>query len=241
MEEQTAKLKKEILERRRAEDKIKELKRELERRVEERTAELEKAVDEQKKQDAMKDSFLSSVSHEFRAPLTSIRSFSEILLQYENEDPEMQREFLHIINSESERLSRLVNDLLDLSQIEAGRMVYRDAAMSLEEAIRETARIQFQSLCQKSLRLHLDFPLIFPMSWRIGIGPSRWSRTSCTTRSASPSTEVKSASSAELLQEKDPGIPPDGFWSVCPIRASGSRKGISNSSLRSTPRGLRTR
>ena len=158
MEEQTAKLKKEILERGRAEAKIKELKRELERRVEERTAELEQAVETQKKQDAMKDSFLSSVSHEFRAPLTSIRSFSEILLQYENEDPEMQREFLHIINSESERLSRLVNDLLDLSQIEAGRMVYRDVVMSLEEAIRETARIQFQSLCQKSLRLHLDFP-----------------------------------------------------------------------------------
>lgn len=158
MEEQTARLKKEILERRRAEAKIKELKREMERRVEKRTAELEQAVEKQKKQDAMKDSFLSSVSHEFRTPLTSIRSFSEILLQYENEDPEMQREFLHIINSESERLSRLVNDLLDLSQIEAGRMVYRDVAMSLEEAIRETARIQFQSLCQKSLRLHLDFP-----------------------------------------------------------------------------------
>ena len=162
MEEQTAKLRKELVERGRAEDKIKELKRELERRVAERTAELEKAFEEQKKLDVMKDSFLSSVSHELRAPLTSIRSFSEILLQYENEDPEMQREFLHIINSESERLSRLVNDLLDLSQIEAGRMVYRDAALSLEEAVRETARIQFPSLCQKSLRLHLDLPPDLP-------------------------------------------------------------------------------
>ncbi len=162
MADQTAKLKKEILERRGAEDKIKALKREMERRVAERTAELEKAFEEQKKLDVMKDSFLSSVSHEFRAPLTSIRSFSEILLQYENEDPEMQKEFLHIINSESERLSRLVNDLLDLSQIEAGRMVYRDSALSLEEVIRETARIQFPSLCQKSLRLHLDLPPDLP-------------------------------------------------------------------------------
>jgi signal transduction histidine kinase len=130
--------------------------------VEERTAELERAIEEQKKLDQMKDSFLTSVSHEFRAPLTSIRSFSEILLQYENEDPEMQKEFLHIINAESERLSRLVNDLLDLSQIEAGRMVYRDAVMSLEDAVRETARIQFPSLRQKSLRLLLDLPLDLP-------------------------------------------------------------------------------
>jgi signal transduction histidine kinase len=162
MEEQTAKLKQETAERRRAEEKIAELKRELERRRARKTAELEKTLEDLKKLDAMKDSFLSSVSHEFRAPLTSIRSFSEILLQYEEEDPEMQREFLHIINAESERLSRLVNDLLDLSQIEAGRMVYRDAAMSLEEAIRETGRIQFPSLCQKSLRLLLELPPDLP-------------------------------------------------------------------------------
>ena len=162
LEEQTARLKKEIADRRQAEEKIKELKWELERRATERTAEQEKALVELKNLDKMKDAFLSSVSHELRAPLTSIRSFSEILLQYENEDPEMQREFLHIINSESERLSRLVNDLLDLSQIEAGRMVYRDEAMSLEQAVRETARIQFPSLCQKSLRLLLDLPSDLP-------------------------------------------------------------------------------
>ena len=162
MEEQTTKLKKEIIQRRGAEDKIKELKREMDRRVEERTSELEKAFEELKKLDEMKDSFLTSVSHELRAPLTSIRSFSEILLQYEEEDPEMQKEFLHIINAESERLSRLVNDLLDLSQIEAGRMVYRDVVLSLGKVVRETARIQFPSLTQKSLRLLLDLPRDLP-------------------------------------------------------------------------------
>jgi signal transduction histidine kinase len=162
LDEQTAKLKKEITERKRAEEKVRELKRELEQRVAERTAEMEKTLAELKKLDEMKDSFLTAVSHEFRAPLTSIRSFSEILLQYDNEDPKMQKEFLHIINSESERLSRLVNDLLDLSQIEAGRMVYRDTVLSLEEVVRETARIQFPSLSQKSLRLLLDLPPDLP-------------------------------------------------------------------------------
>lgn len=147
---------------RESQERIKKLNQELEQRVRERTAELEKALEELKKLDEMKDSFLSAISHEFRTPLTSIRSFSEILLGYEDEDPKTQKEFLHIINAESERLSRLVNDLLDLSQIESGRMVFRDDVMSLEEVIRETARIQFPSLSQKSLRLMLDFPPDLP-------------------------------------------------------------------------------
>jgi signal transduction histidine kinase len=162
VEEQTAELKKEILERKRAEDQIKKLSKELEQGVKNRTSDLENSLEEFKKLDKMKDSFLSSVSHEFRAPLTSIRSFSEILLEYENEDPKTRKEFLHIINSESERLSRLVDDLLDLSQIESGRMVYNDDVMSLEEVIREAARTQFPSITQKSLRLILDLPQDLP-------------------------------------------------------------------------------
>src|SRR3954454_1287200 len=60
--------------------------------------------------DEMKTGFLANVSHELRTPLSSIRSFSELLLSYD--DPEVQHEFLEIINSESERLTRLVNDVL---------------------------------------------------------------------------------------------------------------------------------
>ena len=54
-------------------------------------------------------------------PLTSIRSFSELLLAYED-NPAIYKEFLRIINTESERLTRLVNDVLDISRIEAGYM-----------------------------------------------------------------------------------------------------------------------
>ena len=139
VEKQAAELKKEIIQRKQAEDRIGKLKQELEQSAKNRTEELENTLAEIKKLDKLKDSFLSSVSHEFRAPLTSIRSFSEILLEYENEDPKTRKEFLHIINSESERLSRLVDDLLDLSQIESGRMVYNDDLMSVEEVIREVS------------------------------------------------------------------------------------------------------
>ncbi|MCE9634359.1 MAG: PAS domain-containing sensor histidine kinase [Planctomycetes bacterium] len=67
-----------------------------------------------------KDHYLSSVSHELRTPLTSIRSFSEILIKHGETEPAIRREFLDIIHKESERLTRLVNNVLDLARIEAG-------------------------------------------------------------------------------------------------------------------------
>jgi signal transduction histidine kinase len=68
----------------------------------------------------MKTNFLANVSHELRTPLSSIRSFSELLLSYD--DASVQQEFLGIINQESERLTRLVNDVLDITKIEAGQL-----------------------------------------------------------------------------------------------------------------------
>ena len=68
---------------------------------------------------AKKDDFVSTVSHELRTPLTSIRSFSEILLDYGDADETVRREFLEIIHKECKRLTRLVDDVLDLARIEA--------------------------------------------------------------------------------------------------------------------------
>jgi PAS domain S-box-containing protein len=69
---------------------------------------------------SQKDQFVQTVSHELRTPMTSIRSFSEILLKHGDSDEVVRREFLEIINKESERLTRLVNNLLDLARIESG-------------------------------------------------------------------------------------------------------------------------
>ncbi len=66
----------------------------------------------------MKDEFVSTVSHELRTPLTSIKGAAEILMTYKDEDPAVQDEFLGIIDSESDRLTRLINDVLDLSRIQ---------------------------------------------------------------------------------------------------------------------------
>ena len=126
-----------ITERKRAEEALKQKVEEL-RIAYERLQELDK----------LKDSFLSTVSHELRTPLTSIKSFSEILLAYE-EDRDTQKEFLTIIKEESDRLTRLINDFLDLSKIESGRMQWEMVELSIAEVIK-TAVNTTQALAAKS-------------------------------------------------------------------------------------------
>lgn len=89
--------------------------------------------------DEMKTNFIANVSHELRTPLSSIRAFSELLLSYED-DPAVQKEFVGIVNTESERLTRLVNDVLDISKIEAGRMDWHMADIDVTRVIDDSAR-----------------------------------------------------------------------------------------------------
>ena len=89
--------------------------------------------------DEAKTNFLANVSHELRTPLTSIRAFSEILMSYPDDD-ETQEEFLQIISSESERLTRLVNDVLDVTKIESGQMDWRDESIDTSDLLEKCAR-----------------------------------------------------------------------------------------------------
>ncbi|MCF6304312.1 MAG: sensor histidine kinase [Rhodobacteraceae bacterium] len=91
------------------------------RRLEESTRKLRHANTRLTELGAQKDAFLSQVSHELRTPMTSIRSFSEILRENENIDTEQAQKFLGIIQEESERLTRLLDEILDLSHLESGR------------------------------------------------------------------------------------------------------------------------
>jgi len=84
------------------------------RELEAATAELRAANERLKELDRLKDDFLSTVTHELRTPLTSIRAFSEILNQDPDVDLAQRRKFLGIITKETERLTRIINQVLDI-------------------------------------------------------------------------------------------------------------------------------
>jgi|RhiMetdeSRZDD1v2_1073273.scaffolds.fasta_scaffold00067_56 Na+/proline symporter/nitrogen-specific signal transduction histidine kinase len=107
------------------------------RELEAATSELRAANESLKELDKMKDDFVATVSHEVRTPLTSIRSFSEILRDNPELDPEQRQEFVGIIVQESERLSRLINDILDLAKMEAGRSEWSMADVAPKAAIEQ--------------------------------------------------------------------------------------------------------
>jgi len=126
-------------------EKIKAWNRELEAKVRERTKELEekhreleKAYEALKTLDTAKDDFLALVSHELRTPLSSVLLYSEMMLDGLDDSPEARNEFLTTIVENCKRLTRLINDVLDLSKIEAGRMPFKLEKLNFEELLNDT-------------------------------------------------------------------------------------------------------
>ena len=112
--------------------------------------------DEINRAERMKNDFISSVSHELRTPLTAIGGWSETLLAGGGEDPEEVMQGLTIIQKESNRLTRMVEELLDFARIESGRMKLEvetfDLSIELYEAV-----YMYENLLQKSgIRLNYD-------------------------------------------------------------------------------------
>jgi PAS domain S-box-containing protein len=102
--------------------------------LEQKNKELEKAFKELKELDNMKDDFLSLVGHELRAPLANILGYTEFLKEWDISVKE-RKEFVEIIYQESQHLRRLVDDILDLSRMEAGRVVYNYIRTSINRVI----------------------------------------------------------------------------------------------------------
>ncbi len=148
-------------ERKKAEQDLADLNRHLEQLVRARTEdlvrkahELEQANKRLRELDEMKSAFLSSVSHELRTPLTSILGFAKLLKKdfIKNFSPLSHgdsllekrgariQENLSIITEEGERLTRLINDVLDLNKIESGSMGWRDEVVQLGEIAEKTVQ-----------------------------------------------------------------------------------------------------
>jgi signal transduction histidine kinase len=125
------------------------------RELEAATTELRAANERLKELDKLKDDFVATVSHEVRTPLTSIRSFSEILRDNPDLDPEQRQEFVSIVVKESERLSRLINDILDLAKMEAGTSEWHMTDLAPREII-EQALAATAGLFAKSRNVSLE-------------------------------------------------------------------------------------
>jgi signal transduction histidine kinase len=117
-----------------AEEALAQAKAELEEKVAQRTAKLVELVE-------LKDRFVAMVSHELRTPLTSIFGFSATMERFWDALADAQkRGFVEIIGSQSQRLSRLVEDLLTLSRASAGTLEVREHVVDVRDAIDRTLR-----------------------------------------------------------------------------------------------------
>src|SRR5215469_9342776 len=120
-------------------------------------------VTKEREAERIKDEFVSLVSHELRTPLTSIKGYVDLLIDGDaGEVTEEQREFLEIVKSNSDRLVMLVNDLLDVSRIEAGRINLRLQPVDLVGSINEVATSLRPLMEQKRQPLRLELPEDLP-------------------------------------------------------------------------------
>jgi two-component system, sensor histidine kinase len=128
------------IERKGADRELDEYRASLEKTVELRTAELTRLNEELGAATLAKSEFLASMSHELRTPLNSIIGFSGILLQgLAGAMTEEQRKQIGMVNAAGKRLLGLINDILDLSKIEAGRMEVVPIDFDVGELVRQTA------------------------------------------------------------------------------------------------------
>jgi len=139
--------------------------RELEeksRALEAATAELRAANTRLQELDRMKDDFVSTVSHELRTPLTSIRAFAEILNDNPDTPAAKRQQFVGVILKETERLTRLINQILDLAKIESGRAQWAAEPVNLGDTVREAASATAGLFRERDVRLELALPADVP-------------------------------------------------------------------------------
>jgi signal transduction histidine kinase len=128
-----------------------------------RASELHAQNEQLRQLDEIKDGFVALVSHELRTPLTSIIGFLEILLDDEQTLTSEQRQFLRTVNRNVERLAHLVNELLFLAQVDAGRLELQLAMTDLRELLTEATEAARPTAEAKNIRLTLEAADVEPL------------------------------------------------------------------------------
>jgi PAS domain S-box-containing protein len=119
-------------------------------------------ITQQKLADTMRDQFLATATHEFRTPLANIRAYAESLDMSDDLDPESRKRFYNVIQSESLRLSQLVDDLLDISRMQAGAMSLDCRETDLGRLVEEISQKVAAEMAEKSLDYRCELPPKYP-------------------------------------------------------------------------------
>jgi signal transduction histidine kinase len=131
----------------------------LERKVEERTHELSRALEEVKKMSRRKTDFVSSVTHELRTPLTSIKGYASILLTGKlGILPKEAVERIEKMNRHSDELAQLVNELLDISRIESGKVAMKQEPQDLNNIAEKVVDLLGVQLKDKQIETAINIP-----------------------------------------------------------------------------------
>lgn len=150
-----------ITERIRNEEKLTQYKNHLEEEVQARTADLVLARDAAEAANKAKSAFLANISHELRTPLNSILGFSGLMRQ-EPSLTQRQKQNLDIINRSGEHLLTLINDVLEMAKIEAGRVQLDNSPFDLGAMVRDVTEMMAIRAKEKGLHLLLDQSSQFP-------------------------------------------------------------------------------
>ncbi len=124
----------------------------------EATSELQEANARLRELDRLKDEFLSHVAHELRTPLTSIRGFTEILHDNPELDGAQRQKFLGIMADESQRLTRLINQVLDLARIESGRETWDIGEVEMRDVIKHGVETLVTECEKEGVSLEVNVP-----------------------------------------------------------------------------------
>jgi signal transduction histidine kinase len=132
------------------------------RSLEQATADLREANNQLQSLDRLKDDFMSSVTHELRTPLTSIRALAELMQADEGMPGAQRQQFIGIIVAETERLTRLVNQVLDMAKIEAGHADWHVAAVDLRALVTQAVATTAEVFRERAAQVHVHLPAQVP-------------------------------------------------------------------------------
>ena len=106
----------------------------------------------------IRQDFVANISHELRTPVSTIKGYTETLLDGALEDKENARDFLNIVHADSERLAKLIDDILDLSRIESGRLKLEPRPCALDRIVGRVVSALGRQAQERGIRLVTEIP-----------------------------------------------------------------------------------